>query len=236
MAIFPEAQRVPAWISAHPHLHGLSVSVAGIVVGGGLVWGVRLIGFWILKREAMGFGDVILMATIGSFLGWQPTVISFFIAATLGAAVGAAVWLFRRDREIPYGPYLSIAVLILLLAFKPVWSVAERIFDLGPLLPVFALFLGGALALSLQAVQLVKRALGIPLYDEQWIEEWSSADQLAHYAGQAVDAHQGRWRLREWEGKAAGRGTVYLEHWTRGCDSATGSRRLGATNRSGDSR
>jgi len=54
---------VPGWITLHPHLHGLAVSVAGLVVGGGTVWMVRIIGEWVLKREAMGFGDVILMAT-----------------------------------------------------------------------------------------------------------------------------------------------------------------------------
>jgi leader peptidase (prepilin peptidase)/N-methyltransferase len=214
--------RVPEWIAAHPHLHGLAVSIAGLVAGGGLVWAVRWIGFLVLKQEAMGFGDVVLMAAIGSFLGWQPVVIVFFLAPVCALVVVAASWLFRRDREIPYGPYLSLAVLLLLLAWKPIWGVAERVFDLGPLLPIVAVFMAGLLTLCLLATQLVKRALGIPLYDEEWVEQWTSADQLAHYAGQQVDAGQGRWRTEEWQGKASGRGTAYLQHWSRGSTSRGG--------------
>ena len=67
----------------------------------------------------MGFGDVILMAMIGSFLGWQPTVVVFFIAPECALLVVAALWVIRRDREIPYGPYLSIATLILILGWTP---------------------------------------------------------------------------------------------------------------------
>jgi len=63
------APRIPEWISQHPHLHGLAVSLAGLIVGGGLVWIVRVIGTRVLRREAMGFGDVILMAMIGSLVG-----------------------------------------------------------------------------------------------------------------------------------------------------------------------
>jgi leader peptidase (prepilin peptidase)/N-methyltransferase len=211
--------RVPGWIAEHPHLHGLAVSLAGLAVGGGLVWGVRWIGFLVLKQEAMGFGDVVLMAAIGSFLGWQPTVIVFFLAPLCALVVVAASWLFRRDREIPYGPYLSLAVLLLLLAFQPIWNVAERVFDLGPLLPAVALLMGGLLILCLLATQMVKKALGIPLYDEEWVEQWTSADQLAHFAGQHVDDQHGRWRTNEWQGKAAGRGTVHLESWSRGSSS-----------------
>lgn len=216
--------RIPAWIGEHPHLHGLAVSLAGLVVGGGMVWAVRSIGFWVLKQEAMGFGDVILMATIGSFLGWQLAVVVFFFAPMCALVVVAVSWLFRRQREIPYGPYLSLAALLLLLAFQPIWTVAERIFDLGPLLPFVALLMAAMLALSLQATQLAKRLLGIPLYEEEWVEEWTSADQLAHFAGENVDAQQGRWRLQEWQGKAAGRGTAFEENWRRGSCTDTGAR------------
>ncbi len=109
---------VPLWIADHPHWHGLAVSLAGLVVGGGSVWVVRILGQWVLKREAMGFGDVILMATIGSFLGWQPTLIVFFLAPLCALVVVAACLVFRRDREIPYGPYLSLATLVVIVGLE----------------------------------------------------------------------------------------------------------------------
>ena len=126
---------VPPWIAAHPHWHGLAVSLAGLVVGGGSIWLVRIIGHFVLKGEAMGFGDVILMATIGSFLGWQPTLVVFFLAPVLRLVVVSVMWIVRRDREIPYGPYLSLATLILLLGWRHIWPAAERFFSLGLFVP-----------------------------------------------------------------------------------------------------
>ncbi len=126
---------VPPWIAAHPHWHGLAVSLAGLIVGGGSIWLVRIIGHFVLKREAMGFGDVILMAMIGSFLGWQPTLVVFFLAPICALVVVSVMWIVRRDREIPYGPYLSLATLILLLGWRHIWPAAERFFSLGLFVP-----------------------------------------------------------------------------------------------------
>ena len=44
---------------------------------------VRVLGSQVLRREAMGFGDVTLMAMIGAFLGWQAAVLTFFLGAVL---------------------------------------------------------------------------------------------------------------------------------------------------------
>lgn len=207
---------VPAWFAQYPHLHGLFVSLAGIVVGGGLIWGVRLIGNWVLRQEAMGFGDVVLLAAIGSFLGWQPTVLVFLLAPACALVIVAMGWIFWRQREIPYGPYLSVATLLVILAWKPIWSVAQHIFELGPILPVLAVVMAGLLALSLLIVQGAKRLLGFELYPSGWIEEWTPGDQLAHFAGEKGDPRQGQWPHDEWRGMRTSTGRMYLQDWRRG--------------------
>ncbi len=210
---------VPGWFSQYPHWHGLLVSLAGLVVGGGLVWSVRIVGHWVLRQEAMGFGDVILMAMIGSFLGWQPTIVVFFIAPACALIFGVISWLLWRNREIPYGPYLSIGTLIVVLGWKWIWPYADRIFSLGPLLFVMALVMLIMLVLSLQLMQGIKWLLGFPLYTDEWHEGWTSADQLSHFAGETVDIRQGRWRVGEcceWPGVPAARGTAFDERWRRG--------------------
>lgn len=212
---------VPPWIARYPHGHGLLVGLVGLAVGGGMIWMVRLIGQWALHREAMGFGDVVLTAMIGSFLGWQPTVIVFFLAPACALIVVALTWLFRRRREIPYGPYLSAATLIVLLGWRQIWPVAQRIFALGPLIPAMGLIMAVMLALTLLVMQGVKRLLGIPLYPEPgWIEQWTSADQLAYFAGQTPDLSQGQWRTKPWPGESSGRGTVFYERWRYGPPNA----------------
>jgi leader peptidase (prepilin peptidase)/N-methyltransferase len=211
----------PAWIKEHPHLHGLAVSLAGLVVGGGIVWAVRIIGQWGLGQEAMGFGDVILMATIGSFLGWQPTIAVFLLAPVFALVVVAVAWVFRRDREIPYGPYLSLATLVLLLGWKSIWPPIERYYlIIGPLLPVYAFIMAVLLAASLLFMRSAKRLMGIPLLGDEVYDEWTSADQLAYQAGENSDSQSGSCRDGQWPGTAAARGTNFADQWRHGSTSA----------------
>lgn len=196
----------------HPFLHGFLVSIAGLIVGGGSIWAVRIIGFRALRREAMGFGDVVLMAAIGSFIGWQPVVTVFFLAALCAMAAVVAGLVFGWKREIPYGPYLSLGTLLLILFWKEIWPYARSYFDLG----VGIFFVGIVMCVSLFAclmmLQLFKRVLGIPLYEEE-IAEWTSADTLMHYAGEKIDEQQGQWRRPMWDGSLSGRGLKQNEIW-----------------------
>ncbi|MFH1300083.1 MAG: A24 family peptidase [Planctomycetota bacterium] len=210
-------EKVPEWVIQYPHLHGLAVSLVGLVVGGGVVWAVRIIGQWTLRQEAMGFGDVILMAVIGSFLGWQATVTVFVISPLCALAVVAVSIFFRQTREIPFGPYLSLGALLVLLGWPKIWPLAERICHLGPLLPILAVVMLVLLGGCLMFTQLLKRMLGFPLYyEEQWQEEWTSADQLSFQAGENVDERQGRWDLNTDAHTRAGRGTHYYQQWKKG--------------------
>lgn len=210
-------QKMPLWIFQYPHLHGLAVSVVGLVVGGGIVWAVRIIGQWTLRQEAMGFGDVILMAVIGSFLGWQAAVTVFVISPLCALAVVAFSIFFRRTREIPFGPYLSLGALFVLLFWPKIWPFAEGICHLGPVLPVLAIIMLILLAGCLMITQGMKWILGFPLYlEEEWLEEWTSADTLTYQAGENVEENQGRWDLNTDAHTRAGRGTNYNHQWKNG--------------------
>ena len=62
-------------------------SLAGMCVGAGLVYWVRLLASTLARREAMGEGDVILAGGIGAFCGWQGAVFSLLGGAVAGCAV-----------------------------------------------------------------------------------------------------------------------------------------------------
>ena len=79
-----------------PHWDGLLTALVGMAAGGGLVWLVRIIGTAALGREAMGFGDVTLMAMIGAFLGWQACLLVFFLAPLAGLVLGLVQLILRR--------------------------------------------------------------------------------------------------------------------------------------------
>ncbi len=69
-----------AWLQGTGRWESLLSSIVGMCFGGGMIWGVRIVGKRALRVEAMGFGDVTLMAMIGAFLGWQAAFLVFFRA------------------------------------------------------------------------------------------------------------------------------------------------------------
>jgi leader peptidase (prepilin peptidase)/N-methyltransferase len=66
-------------------------------------------------REAMGFGDIKLVAAIGTFAGWQGALFTIAGGAFVGAAfsiVSIALGQRERSAKIPFGPHLAIAAVI----------------------------------------------------------------------------------------------------------------------------
>ena len=71
----------------------------------------------------MGFGDVTLMAMIGAFLGWQAGLLVFFLAPFAGIVLGLLVVVLRRDSEIPYGPFLCLGAVAVLVFWASFWRL-----------------------------------------------------------------------------------------------------------------
>lgn len=69
----------------------------------------------VIPREAMGFGDVKFMLTLGAFLGWPGALFSIAAGSLIGAVFGVALLALRRLGEagrIPFGPYLAAGALL----------------------------------------------------------------------------------------------------------------------------
>ncbi len=101
----------------------LEIGVVGFMIGGGMIYSMGLVGDFIFRKESMGGGDVKLMAMVGAFLGWEKTLLAFFIAPLFGAIVGIIIKIRTKESLIPYGPFLVIGALISLF-----WS--QEILDL----------------------------------------------------------------------------------------------------------
>jgi leader peptidase (prepilin peptidase)/N-methyltransferase len=86
-------------------------SLIGILLGGGLLWGVAEAYHWLTGREGMGGGDIKLLAMIGAFLGWQAVPVTLMIASLSGTVIGVGLMLVQqRDGRtaIPFGPFLAL--------------------------------------------------------------------------------------------------------------------------------
>ena len=79
---------------------GLADAVYGACVGAGLLYLVGLLGRLVLRREAMGGGDVAMLAMVGGYLGWEAVLATVF----LGAVVGLVLELALRARRAPRSP------------------------------------------------------------------------------------------------------------------------------------
>lgn len=88
--------------------------VLGFLVGGGCLWGISLLGARLFKREAIGGGDIKLMAALGMFLGWEPAINGLFVASVLCALWGGTLLALDRIKPktpLPYGPFLCAGCL-----------------------------------------------------------------------------------------------------------------------------
>ncbi len=125
------------WRMGGPTWQAVLTAWVGVAVGGGTVWLVRVVGSLALGQEAMGFGDVTLMGMIGAFLGWQASLIIFFLAPFTGVLIAVSQWLLTGRKEIAYGPFLCLSSLIVLLTWPAVWQRwGFPLFVLGWFVPI----------------------------------------------------------------------------------------------------
>lgn len=150
---------VVVWTFGGANWAGLLTALIGLVGGGGIVWAVRIIGAVTLRKEAMGFGDVLLMMMVGTFIGWQASLIVFFIAPFAGLVIGLVNLLIRRDESIPYGPFLCLATLVVILAWAAIWGWAEIYFSLGWLVPGVLVACLAAMTIMLLVMRRAREAL-----------------------------------------------------------------------------
>ena len=102
----------PSTMGETMRLSALLNSFIGVVAGGGSIYVMGVLGKAVFKKEAMGGGDVKLMAMIGAFLGWKLVILIFFLAPFFGAVVGIILKIKEKRDVIPYAPYISIAAVI----------------------------------------------------------------------------------------------------------------------------
>ena len=118
------------------HWAGLLSALVGLAAGGGVIWTVRILGTRLLGQEAMGFGDVTLMAMIGTFIGWQSCVIVFFLAPFAGAVIALVKLIVSGNRDIAYGPFLCLGTLVLVIGWTALWPAFAPFYSVWWLVPV----------------------------------------------------------------------------------------------------
>ena len=99
------------------HFNGLLSALFGYMIGGLWIWGMRILGTLGFGKEAMGMGDVHILAAVGAVVGWAVPTVAFFVAPFFGLVWAIYLWLSRGQRELPSGPWLGAGSLVVILFY-----------------------------------------------------------------------------------------------------------------------
>jgi leader peptidase (prepilin peptidase)/N-methyltransferase len=83
-------------------------ALLGAAVGFGVLWLVGVAGTRMFKEEAMGGGDIKMMAMVGAFVGWSGVLLTIFLGALLGTLVFVPLSLVGKKKLVPFGVFLSL--------------------------------------------------------------------------------------------------------------------------------
>jgi leader peptidase (prepilin peptidase)/N-methyltransferase len=98
-------------------------SLIGLLLGGGLLWAIAEAWFRLRKVDAMGFGDVKMLAMVGAWRRWKMVILTFVLSSMMGGLVGIVLLASRRAdmaTRVPFGTMLSVAAMIASLYGGPI--------------------------------------------------------------------------------------------------------------------
>lgn len=113
-------------------LLGIKESLTGMFTGFGLFYLVALIGSAIFKKEALGGGDIKMMAMVGAVMGWKAVILTTFLGSLAGATFGIFLIVLKgkdRKAKLPFGPFLALGTTITLFYAQEMlsWYIGRQI-------------------------------------------------------------------------------------------------------------
>jgi leader peptidase (prepilin peptidase)/N-methyltransferase len=90
---------------------GWQASLIGILVGGGVLFGVAEAYYRVRHEEGLGMGDVKMLAMIGAFLGWKLALLTLMMASLCGTIIGVLLIVTKRGGmkyALPFGTFLAL--------------------------------------------------------------------------------------------------------------------------------
>jgi leader peptidase (prepilin peptidase)/N-methyltransferase len=94
---------------------GLGRAALGAAAGFALLYAVAWAGEKAFRKEAMGGGDIKMMAMVGSFVGWKGVLLTVFGGALLGTVVFVPISL-RTKKLVPFGVFLATGAALAFVA------------------------------------------------------------------------------------------------------------------------
>jgi len=112
-------------------LAAFQVAALGAGIGFGLLWLVGAVGTWAFKEEAMGGGDIKMMAMVGAFVGWQGVLLTVFLGALIGTLVFLPLVFLGKKKLVPFGVFLAMGAVATYLFGPAIFQWYGRYLGVG---------------------------------------------------------------------------------------------------------
>jgi len=117
--VWPPDQ-LPAWLPPGSWQLGLATGLAGALAGMATLRAVRFLFGLGRGKEGLGIGDADVMMMAGAFIGWQPTLLGFFVGVFAALFFGLVQLVRRGDQALAFAPALAVGALATLLAWPAI--------------------------------------------------------------------------------------------------------------------
>lgn len=92
--------------------HTIGTAIFGAAVGFAVLYAVAVGGKALFKEEAMGGGDIKMMAMVGAFTGWSGVFLTIFLGSLLGTLIFVPLALIGKKKLVPFGVFLSLGAAV----------------------------------------------------------------------------------------------------------------------------
>lgn len=111
-------------------IQGLEQTAYHIYAGIGAflaMYAIKLLGDKAFKKESLGGGDIKLMFLFGLVLGFPMSICTIFLATFIAFPVALIILFWGKENIIPFGPFLSMAALLILVSKLNITDILEML-------------------------------------------------------------------------------------------------------------
>ena len=91
------------------------------------MYAIKILGDKAFKKESLGGGDIKLMFIFGLVLGFPMSICTIFLATFIAFPVAIIILLSSKENIIPFGPFLSMAAILILVSKLNLMDILEML-------------------------------------------------------------------------------------------------------------
>ena len=103
------------------------ISLGYGIIGFLIMYLIMLLGNFLFKKESLGGADIKLMFLAGLVLDPMLLIVVIFLASIIALPVSIFLLIKNNEHVIPYGPFLSVGILIVFFMKLDIIEIFERV-------------------------------------------------------------------------------------------------------------